>query len=84
MIPGLTYRTRVRAAKEQHSLATATDSLDTTPLSHSVDPQPQLPEAQFIKVFNSAYNEFYRNNPLSDTTQKLIEEQDIDIELFDL
>ena len=54
-----------------------------TPLSQPVDPQPQLPEDQFIKLFNSAYNEFYRNNALSDTTRKLIEAQAGDIELFD-
>ena len=79
------------AAKEQHQLAPATETkkvaddttLDPTPLSQPVDAQPQLPQAQFIKVFNSAYNEFYRNNALSDTTRKLIEEQDVDIELFD-
>lgn len=89
--PVTTYRTRTRAAKEQHPLTTATEikkvgndtTLDTTLLSQPVDPQPQLPEAQFIKVFNSAYNEFYQNNALSDTTRKLIEEQDVDIELFD-
>ena len=52
--------------------------LDTTLLS-----QPQLPENQFIKVFNSAYNEFYRNSALSDTTRKLIEAQTVHIELFD-
>jgi hypothetical protein len=89
--PVTTYPTRARAAKEQHPLATATETkkvgddttLDTTPVSQPVDDQPQLPEAQFIKVFNSAYNEFYQNNALSDTTRKLIEEQDVDIELFD-
>jgi len=54
-----------------------------TPLSQPVDPQPQLPEDQFIKLFNSAYNEFYRSNALSDTTRKLIEAQAVDIKLFD-
>jgi hypothetical protein len=86
-----TYRTRARAAKEQRPLATATETkkvgddttLDATPLSQPVDPQPQLPEAQFVKVFNSAYNEFYQNNTLLDNSRKLIEEQDVDIELFD-
>jgi hypothetical protein len=76
--PVTTYPTRGRAAKEQHPLATATETkkvgddttLDTTPLSQPVDLQPQLPEAQFIKVFNSAYDEFYQNNALSDTTRK--------------
>src|SRR5271170_4800850 len=94
--PVTTYRTWTRTEKEQHLLdishiPTATETmkvadethLDTTPLSQPVDPQPQLPENQFIKVFNSAYNEFYRNNALSDTTRKLIEAQAGDIELFD-
>jgi Uma2 family endonuclease len=89
--PVTTYRTRTRTAKEQHPLATAIDTkkveddttLDMTSLSQPVDPQSQLSEAQFIKVFNSAYNEFYQNNALSDTTRKLIEAQDVDIELFD-
>jgi len=51
--------------------------------SESVDPQVQLPFADFKKIFNSAYNEFYRNNSLSETTKELIDAQEVDIESFD-
>lgn len=84
-----TRRARTVYVKEQYT-ATETKkvgddhtTLDTAQSSQPVDPQPQLPEAKFVKVFHSAYNEFYHNNALSDTTRKLIENQEVEIELFD-
>src|SRR5277367_246925 len=51
--------------------------------SESVDPQAPLPFADFKKIFNAAYNEFYRNNSISEKTKELIDAQDVDIESFD-
>src|SRR5271154_928171 len=91
--PVTIYRTRARTAQEQRRLATASatetknvsdgTNVATTSLSQPVEPQPPLSQDQFIKVFNAAYNEFYQNNALSQTTQKLIDAQVVDIELFD-
>ena len=57
--------------------------LEGTPSSQLTNPQPQLSVAEVTKLFNAAYNEFYRNNKLSERTRKLMEAQDVDIDLFD-
>ena len=58
-------------------------ALEDVPSSQRLDPQPQLRVEEFIKLFNAAYNEFYRNGILSERHRKLIEAQDVDSDLFD-
>ena len=75
-------RLATASATETKNVSDGTN-VATTSLSQTVEPQPPLSQDQFIKVFNAAYNEFYQNNALSQTTQKLIDAQVVDIELFD-
>lgn len=51
--------------------------------SQHLDPLPQLSPEEFAKIFNHAYNEFYRKNSLSKKFRKVISAQDVNLEQFD-
>ena len=67
----------------EKSSASHEEISEALPADQATDPQVQLSSHDFEKIFNSAYHDFFHFNKISDSAEKAISSQDVDIEQFD-